>query len=107
MVLEHEILPYLQWLLYGADGNLGAMPRFFLIGLAVALLGLLLGAVVSIGRHGLMRGGDRIYGVVATGFRELFSMSPRRVWALALLAMKEAWRRRIVVSLVLYLVILL
>ena len=107
MVLEHEILPYLQWLLYGADGNLGALPRFFLIALAVALLGLLLGAVVSIGRHGLMRGGDRIYGVIATGFRELFSMSPRRVWALALLAMKEAWRRRIVVSLVLYLVILL
>lgn len=107
MVLEHEILPYLQWLLYGEEGSLGALPRFFLIALAVALLGLLLGAVVSVARRGLLRGGDRIYGVIATGFREWFSISPRRIWALTLLATKEAWRRRIVVSLVLYLVILL
>ncbi len=107
MVLEHEILPYFQWLLYGADESLGALPRFFLIVLAVALLGLLLGAIVNVARHGLLRGGDRIYGIVATGFRELFSISPRRTWALTSLAMKEAWRRRVVVSLVLYLVILL
>jgi len=107
MVLEHEILPYIQWLLYGANGSLGALPRFLLVAVAVALLGLLLGSIMAVARHGLLRGGDRIYSVVATAFRELWSISPRRIWALTRLAMKEAWRRRIVVSLVLYLVILL
>jgi len=67
MVLEHEILPYFQWLLHGMDNSLGALPRFLLIVLAVALLGLFLGAIVAVARHGVLRGGDRIYGIVATG----------------------------------------
>lgn len=107
MVLEKEILPYLQWLLHGTEDSLGALPRFLLVALAVALLGLLLGYVVAAARRGLLRGGDQVYGTVSRAFRELLELSPRRIWALARLAMKESWRRRVIVALVIYFIILL
>ena len=106
MVLEQDILPYLQWFL-GGDGAFGALPRFALILLGIALLGLLGGYVLAAARHGLLRGGDLTYRTVSTGFRELLETSPRRVWALASLAMKEAWRRRVWVALVVFFVILM
>jgi len=106
MVLEQDILPYLQWFLGGAE-SLGALPRFLLIVLGVGLLGLVGGYVVSAARHGLLRGGDITYRTVSAGFRELFEMSPRRIWALARLAMQEAWRRRVWVALAVFLIILI
>jgi len=106
MVLEQDILPYMQWLLGGED-TLGALPRFLLIVLGIALLGLFGGYLIAAARHGLLRGGDIVYRTVSGGFRELFEMSPRRIWALARLAMKEAWRRRVWVALAVFVVILL
>ncbi len=106
MVLENEILPYLQWLWSGSPGSLGAVPRFFLISLGLLLMGLMLGYIVAAARHGMLRGGDIVYRTITTGIRELLETSPRRVWALARLAMKEAWRRRVVVALVIFLIIL-
>ena len=106
MVLEQDILPYLQWFLGGAE-SLGALPRFLLVVLGVALLGLLGGYVVAAARHGLMRGGDITYRTVSAGFRELFEMSPRRIGALAQLAMREAWRRRVWVALAVFVIILM
>ena len=107
MVLEHEILPYFEWLFRGADGTFGALPRFLLVLLAVALLGLVFGYIFAAARKGFLRGGDQVFGTVTTGFRELLDISPRRIFALTRLAMKEAWRRRVVVALVVYFVILL
>ena len=106
MVLEQDILPYLQWFLGGAD-SLGALPRFLLIVLGLGLLGLVGGYVMAAARHGLLRGGDITYRTVSAGFRELFEMSPRRIWALARLAMKEAWRKRVWVALAVFVVILI
>ncbi|MGI9428747.1 MAG: ABC transporter permease, partial [Bythopirellula sp.] len=106
MVLEQDILPYLQWFLGGPEG-LGALPRFLLIVLGVGLLGLVGGYLVAAARHGLLRGGDITYRTVSAGFRELLEMSPRRIWALAKLAMKEAWRRRVWVALAVFVIILL
>ncbi len=106
MVLEQDILPYLQWFL-GNSEMLGALPRFLLIVLGIALLGLLGGYLVAAARHGVLRGGDITYRTVSGGFRELFEMSPRRIWALARLAMKEAWRRRVWVALAVFVIILI
>ncbi len=106
MVLEHEILPYMQWLLGGA-GSLGALPRFLLVMLGMGLLALLGGYIMAAARHGFLRGGDIVYRTVSSGFRELLEMSPRRIGALARLAVKESWRRRVVVALVVFFVILL
>jgi ABC-type transport system involved in multi-copper enzyme maturation permease subunit len=107
MILESEILPYLQWLWSGSAGSIGALPRFLLVALGLGLLGLILGYIVAAARHGLLRGGDIVYRTITTGVVELFQTSPRRVWALARLAMKEAWRRRVIVALVIFFIILI
>jgi hypothetical protein len=106
MVLEQDILPYLQWLL-GTDESLGALLNFLLIVIGIGLLGLLGGYLVAAARHGILRGGDITYRTVSAGFAELLQMSPRRVWALASLAIKEAWRRRVWVAMAVFLIILL
>jgi hypothetical protein len=106
MILEEEVIPFLQWLWYGGPGSIGALPRFLLIALGVGLIGLVIGYVVAAARHGILRGGDIVYRTITTGVKELFETSPRRVWALARLAMKEAWRRRVIVALVVFFIIL-
>ena len=105
MVLEKEILPYLQWLV-GHDGAWGALPRFFIIAAVLGVLALVVGYVISAARYGLLRGGDVVYRTVSNGFRELSETSPRRVWALARLAIKEARRRRVEVALIVFVIIL-
>jgi ABC-type transport system involved in multi-copper enzyme maturation permease subunit len=107
MILESEILPYLQWLWSGSADSIGALPRFLLVALGLGLLGLILGYIVAAARHGLLRGGDIVYRTITTGVAELLQTSPRRVWALAKLAIKEAWRRRVIVALVIFFIILI
>jgi hypothetical protein len=106
MILEEEVIPFLQWLWYGGPGSIGALPRFLLIALGVGIIGLVGGYIIAAARHGLLRGGDIVYRTITTGVRDLLDTSPRRVWALARLAMKEAWRRRVVVALVVFFIIL-
>lgn len=108
MVLEQQILPYFEWLLTGGGENaLGALPRFLLVFLGLSLAGLLLGFAVAAARYGFMRGGDVTYRTIAGGLRELWDTTPRRVWAIARLAVKESWRRRVIVALVVFFVVLL
>lgn len=107
MVLEKEILPYLTWLLGGPGQEMGALVRFLIIGLVLGVLMLLVGFVTALVRYGPLKAGDTTYRVVVTGFSELFRISPRRIWALARLAIKESVRRRVVVALVVYALILL
>ena len=71
------------------------------------LFALLVGFLVAAGRHGILKGGDTTYTTVVRGLGDLFSTSPRRVWALARLAVKEAMRRRVIVALGVFFVILM
>jgi ABC-type transport system involved in multi-copper enzyme maturation permease subunit len=105
MVLEHEILPYFDWL-FTHEGAWGALPRFLIIVAVLGFLVLVVGYVVSAARYGLLRGGDVVYRTFSQGVRELLETSPRRVWALTRLAVKEARRRHVEVALVVYLIIL-
>jgi hypothetical protein len=107
MVLEKQLLPYFQWLIYGSEQELGALPKFLLVFLGLALVALLVGYVIAAGRRGLLRGGDITYRTVASGLAELFDTSPRRIWALARLAVKESLRRRVIVALAVYFMVLL
>jgi ABC-type transport system involved in multi-copper enzyme maturation permease subunit len=58
-------------------------------------------------RHGPLKAGDMTYRVIVNGIVELLHTSPRRVWALARLAVKESIRRRVVVALAVYVLLLL
>ncbi len=107
MVLEKPLLPYLQWLLYGGQTEFGALPRFVLVVLCVSLAALLVGYIIAAGRRGPLRGGDTTYHTVANGLIEILQTSPRRIWALARLAIKESLRRRVIVALGVYLLVLL
>ena len=107
MVLERQVLPYFTWLIQGEPGGLGALPRFLLVMFGVGLAALLIGFFVAALRYGFSRGGDLTYRTVYGGFFELLQTKWRRVWALAVLAIKEARRRRVLVALGVYFVILL
>ena len=112
MVLEQELLPYLTWLVgYPWTGPRSfldsALGIFLVTTLSLAVLALAVGFLVALVRHGPMKAGDITYRVVTNGFAELFRTSPRRVWAIARLAVKESVRRRVIVALGVYLVLLL
>ena len=106
MVLERDILPYLQWLLGNAD-TVGALRQFVFVMLGIGLLALVGGYLVAAARNGFLRGGDLVFKTVSSAFLEFIQISPRRIWALSVLAIKEAWRRRVMVVLVVFFVILL
>lgn len=112
MVLEQELLPYLTWLLGYPWSEphaflQSALFRFAVTAFVLAVLALVVGFLVALVRHGPLKAGDMTYRVVVNGCSELFKTSPRRVWALARLAIKESVRRRVIVALAVYIVILL
>jgi ABC-type transport system involved in multi-copper enzyme maturation permease subunit len=111
MVLENQPIPFLTWLLgypwTDAQAVLqSALVRFALTSLVLAVLALVVGFLIAVVRHGPLKAGDITYHVVVNGFSELFRTSPRRVWAIARLAIKESIRRRVVVAFALYIIIL-
>ncbi len=112
MVLEQELLPYLTWLLGYPWSDFrsflnSALLIFLMTAAALAVVSLVFGFLVALVRHGPMKAGDITYRVVVNGVVELFRTSPRRVWAIARLAVKESIRRRVIVALVVYVVLLL
>ena len=107
MVLEKQPLEYFTWLLRGGDGAIGALPHFLLTAVLLAILALVVGFLVALVRYGPLKAGDMTYRVVVTGLTELARISPRRIWAIARLAIKESFRRRVIVALVVFFLILL
>lgn len=111
MVVENEVLPYLQWLWKGAgasfaDGE-GAIVRFVIIAVTLFVLSLIGGFLVSLVRHGPVRAGEITYRTLVGGFGDLTRLSTRRIGALAGLAIKESLRRKVLVSLAVFAMILL
>lgn len=107
MVLENQPLDFLTWLLGGTGGEIGALPRFLITVLVIGVLALAVGFLIALVRYGPMKAGDLTYRVFTNGFAELARTSPRRVWAIARLAIKESLRRRVLVALVVFFLILL
>jgi ABC-type transport system involved in multi-copper enzyme maturation permease subunit len=112
MVLEQELLPYLTWLIgypWTDSQSLldSALFGFLATALALAVVALVVGFLVALVRHGPLAAGDMTYHVVVNGVSELFRTSPRRVWAIARLSVKESIRRRVIVAIAIYAVILL
>jgi len=100
-MFEDYVIPDLgQWLP-------GAALHWVLLAGILTLAGLLAWLVGAIARYGLDRAIDRLGQVLAAAIPDLGGFSPRRVLALAGLAVKEAIRRRIVVVVVVFLVLIL
>ncbi len=107
MVIETEILPFFQWLLYGGqDESFGALARFGLIALTAAVAALVVGYLIAAVRHGPIAGGDITYRAVVGGLKDLPRISPRRLFALSKLTVYEALRRHVWTALLVFLLIL-
>jgi len=99
MVLETDPLPLGQWLSE-------ALPIWLAVMGALAFGWLLLGFLISTLKNGPGKAGDNIFKLLVGAATDLVKISPRRVYALARLAVQESVRRRVLAGLGVYLVIL-
>ena len=107
MIQEKPLLPYWEWFLQFDADRWGALWHFFISLFILAALALLLGLVVGAILYGPVKGGEKVYRVVANAMREMVAFSPRRIWAIAKVAMQEALRRRVLVAVVVFVLLLL
>ena len=95
MVLEESIPAFSQWI-----G--GALVNYLFAASLLAVIAGALAWLVQSSVHGPLQAGDRVYRGVISGVADLLAMSPRRIWALARLAIQESLRRNVLVVLALF-----
>ncbi|MFM8706291.1 MAG: ABC transporter permease [Planctomycetia bacterium] len=100
MVLEQEIPKFAAWI---GPALLWYVFSASLVAVCAAAFAWLSQSVL----YGPLAAGDRVYRGVLTGLADLAAMSPRRIWALARLAIQESLRRNVLVALALFLLIVL
>ena len=100
MVLEEEIPKFAAW--FGP-----ALLWYVFAASLVAFFAAALAWLTQSVLYGPLAAGDRVYRGVLTGLADLAGMSPRRIWALARLAIQESLRRNVLVALALFLLIVL
>jgi hypothetical protein len=101
MTFEYEIPNFFNWF----------VPAIFLwfpvIVLLIAFCGWLAGFVVSSIRRGPVEGFYAVAKIIATGVNDLANTSFRRTYAIALLAVQEAIRRKVLVAFAVFVVAML
>ena len=100
MVLEKEILPFFEWLPWASLTWVIAVAALLLIGGGLALL-------FSIIRRGPAKGIVAVFRVMFEAVTDVVSISPRRVSALAWLAVKESIRKKVVVGFAIFILVLM
>jgi len=100
MVLERDIPPFAAWIV---PALLGYLLTAGLVAVGVAAAAWLVQAAAS----GPLAAGDRVYRGVLAGLADVAGTSPRRVWALARLAIQESLRRNVLVVLAVFAVVVL
>jgi hypothetical protein len=106
MVVEYELLPYLEWLLIGPRG-LGAIPLFLFLITIVGMASVLLCYGLTSLRQGPVEAFYVVAQVIANAVPDFMRTSLRRTWAIASLAIKESIRRKVIVGFVVFAVLLL
>ncbi len=100
MVLEYDIPKFVSWI---GPAIVWYLAMAGVAAVAAALLTWFAQAVAS----GPLTGGDRVYRGVLAGLGDILATSPRRVWAMARLAIQESLRRNVLVVLGIFALILL
>jgi hypothetical protein len=112
MVIETELPPFWQWLFGQAataasPAVTGALVAWLQVVAILALFLLGTSFLVSVVRHGPASAARLFFRRLREGLIDLFKMSPRRVMALARLAIQEALHRRVLVAFAVFIVVLL
>ena len=94
-MVVNEFPQILEWL-FGRGEGLSATSIFLLLVLAACLFGLFFGYMVAAFRHGPCEAFYVVAKVIAGAGPDLVKISPRRIFAIARLAAKEAIRRRVI-----------
>ncbi len=89
---------FLEWFSGGEFLWNGAVATFLYIALGCLVIGVLFGYIVSVIRHGPFEAFFVTANTLFQAVPDLLHTSPRRVIALARLAVKEAFRRKVVIS---------
>jgi hypothetical protein len=100
MVVEKELLPFLEWLA-------GSSLQWLVVVLCLIAVAGVVGLLVVTLRYGPVRGLSIVGSTVSGGVVDLVKISPRRVWALTWLAFWESIRRRVVVVFAVFVLLLL
>ena len=106
MTIEERVPTFFEWLLPSADG-IGALVKLIIVASAVTFLGLFVSYLIAAVRHGPIEAFYRVAKVLFTGVGDLFRTSPRRVLAMARLAIQESIRRWVIVVFAIFIVVLL
>src|SRR4029078_1760921 len=85
----------------------GAIGHFFAMAAWLALAALVISFLILTFRYGPLVAGDTTFRVTATAIAELAQTSPRRVWAIARLAIQESLRRHVMIAFAVFVVVLL
>ncbi|MHB8898514.1 MAG: ABC transporter permease, partial [Thermoguttaceae bacterium] len=100
MVLEKEIPAFFNWI--------GPAALDWLVVLAIlAVVAVGAAFVLAIVRRGPARGVSSVFNAVLASFVDILCMSPRRITALAWLAVKESIRKKVVVGVAVFIVVLM
>ena len=100
MPIENILPPFLEWFP-------GSALHWLIVVVLLSAAALALGCLVMILRYGPVAGTRTSVRAIIAGTSDLIFLSPRRVWALAWLAVKESIRRRVVAVFAVFVVILL
>ncbi len=100
MVLEEEIPRFAAWI-----GP--ALLRYLFTGALVALFAAAIAWCVQAVLYGPLAAGDRVYRGILAGLADLAGSTPRRIWALARLAVQESLRRNVLIVLAVFAVLIL
>lgn len=100
MVLEQQILPFLDWLVTSA-------PTFLIVLGVLASMGLLAGYLLSAAANGPGRALGNVARAIKAAIVDLSNLSLRRLMAMAKLAVKESLRRYVLIVFLVFVVILL
>ena len=123
MIIENPIAPFREWLLgspefwegLSRDGTgkesflllCGSLIPWLLTVLILALAAILLGGLFQVMRYGFVEGISRTFHLAGSGMVDLCRTSPRRTFAMAGLAIREAVRKRTLVAFAIFVVLLL
>jgi hypothetical protein len=96
MTVDYEIQSLWEWLLPSL-GRTGALLEFTFMVAVICLIGVMAGYLCSALRHGFGEGFYRMAGVVVNSPRDIFRMGMGRILAMAMLAVQEAIRKKILI----------
>src|SRR4051794_39772366 len=86
---------------------LKVLSHFGVVFASLALVAFVLGFLVLAVRYGPLPAGDKVYRIIRQAISDLAGMRPRRVFALARLAVFEAIRKRVMIVFVLFALIMI